>query len=287
MLRNELRGYATSIEVRQDGKIPTFGFEQVVNSVAGFADIAEFQAGLAAAMARVARILIGGQEKGTGFLVSDSLLLTNYHVLSELTGELRGSAQFDHLRTPGEAVVRPGQTVAFAKSWEVMSSMPTKAAIEASPDGPGHEGGWDYRLIRLEAPPKNVLDQVGGRGWYRLLSEPYAFDAAEPLLIVGHPKGRPMQLSYAAPSEAQLTLHKSRLRYSTNTDEGSSGSPVFNKAFRLVALHNAWGLSPKKKFNQGVPIHLVAKDLIARLAGKPKVLAELGIDIEVTPRKRS
>ena len=49
-----------------------------------------------------------------------------------------------------------------------------------------------------------------------------------------------------------------RLRYRTNTDPGSSGSPVFSMDWDIVALHH-YG-DPKWQnplFNQGVPIELV------------------------------
>ena len=36
-----------------------------------------------------------------------------------------------------------------------------------------------------------------------------------------------------------MTKHQNRLRYQTNTEDGSSGSPVFNREWRVVALHHA------------------------------------------------
>ena len=79
------------------------------------------------------------------------------------------------------------------------------------------------------------------RGHYPLDGTDYLYAENEPLLVVGHPDGRPIQLSYAAPSGARPTEHGNRVRYQTNTEGGSSGSPVFNREFRVVALHHAGG----------------------------------------------
>ena len=92
-----------------------------------------------------------------------------------------------------------------------------------------------------------------------------------------------MQLSYAAPSGARFTTHATRIRYQTNTEPGSSGSPVFNKDWRVVALHHAGGPTSQPgtldvadgAFNQGIPIADIVDDLKSQLAGRPDVLAEL------------
>ena len=57
-----------------------------------------------------------------------------------------------------------------------------------------------------------------------------------------------------------------RIRYRTNTEHGSSGSPCFDIDWTLIALHHMgdpdWKRVPQ--FNQGVPIGLIG----ARIAGK-------------------
>jgi V8-like Glu-specific endopeptidase len=55
-----------------------------------------------------------------------------------------------------------------------------------------------------------------------------------------------------------LNANNTRVRYTTNTERGSSGAPCFGLDWKLIALHHygdpAYG-SPK--YNQGVPIHLI------------------------------
>jgi endonuclease G len=122
------------------------------------------------------------------------------------------------------------------------------------------------------------------REWFRLRGGLYEFVEAEPVRIVGHPEGRPMQLSIASPGGVRLTPPKNRVRYATNTESGSSGSPVFNKDWRIVALHHAAGPTPTPgdfnmssgDFNQGIPMSLILEDLRTKLAGTEE-LRSLGL----------
>ena len=51
-----------------------------------------------------------------------------------------------------------------------------------------------------------------------------------------------------------------RIRYTVPTQPGSSGSPVFDSDWRLVALHHAGDPDTvKPEFNEGIPISTIAK----------------------------
>lgn len=266
--------------------------EQTINAAAGYTDVPRFLLGLSQAQARVARILVGGHACGTGFLVGDSLLLTNWHVV-EHAGDQQIVAQFDYKTDDNGAVIYAGREVACAAAWDVAHSPYADIAREElAPAGPSAADAWDYALLRLSVAVGSeglgANGQGDPRGKIQLPMADYSFRATEPLLIVGHPLERPMQLSYAAPSNVRLTTTRTRIRYDTNTEVGSSGSPVFNRHWRLVALHHASGPSKNADvftvqegaYNQGIPIELIVKHLYDRLP--EDVRAELGL-VELMP----
>jgi V8-like Glu-specific endopeptidase len=57
-----------------------------------------------------------------------------------------------------------------------------------------------------------------------------------------------------------------RLRYKTNTEAGSSGSPCFTMDWTLVALHHLGdpARAPAPAFNQGIPIELIRQRIVAQ-----------------------
>ena len=220
-------------------------FERVLSAAAGFEDPVGFRRELALAEVRTARIEIGGHAKGTGFLVSPRHILTNRHVVSAATDD--GAARFDYKMQPGGAQASSGRVVRFAADWAAAASDGRALVDEIGADGP-EPGAWDFALVRLADP---VGEQTLGadpaaaggetRGFYKLDGSPYTYLAEEPVRIVGHPSGRPALLSYASPSQIRRTPSGTRVRYQTNTEGGSSGSPVFNKEWRIIALHQAAG----------------------------------------------
>ncbi|MEB3281251.1 MAG: family 10 glycosylhydrolase [Lyngbya sp.] len=58
----------------------------------------------------------------------------------------------------------------------------------------------------------------------------------EPVVIIQHPQGKRKQVVVS--SNRTIKLYKNYLYYEADIDFGSSGSPVFNQQWQLVALHN-------------------------------------------------
>jgi hypothetical protein len=75
-----------------------------------------------------------------------------------------------------------------------------------------------------------------------------------------NPPQRPLQLSLATPGFDRVNANGTRITYKPSTLKGSSGSPVFDRTLRAVALHHAPGpdqpeMAPVHgKTNQGIPL---------------------------------
>ena len=73
------------------------------------------------------------------------------------------------------------------------------------------------------------------------------------LNILGHPKGLDLRISLQ--DNKIIDVGEKYVHYRTPTDPGSSGSPVFNQKWELVALHHA--ASTKKQANEGVRMDVI------------------------------
>jgi V8-like Glu-specific endopeptidase len=94
-------------------------------------------------------------------------------------------------------------------------------------------------------------------------------------MIAQHPDGKPLKLAIDTESVIGVNTNRTRVRYATNTEAGSSGSPVFDLDWNLVALHHLGdpAYDHPATYNQGVPIDKI-RDRLAR-TGKAAALGSL------------
>jgi len=94
------------------------------------------------------------------------------------------------------------------------------------------------------------------------------------LNIIQHPQGRKKEVTV---QENELNdVHANVIHYFSDTDYGSSGSPVFNNTWDLMALHHA--RHPAESANEGMRIDKIVADLRNEFqTSKPGILTELGI----------
>lgn len=194
-----------------------------------------------------------GRAMGTGFLIratdlvpnskpNDLLFITNAHVL--------GRSNPDALR-PEEAVVR----------FEAVHATRTFGVQELVWESPVSE--LDATILSLEKNPDAV--------------EPLPLAPAdEPIFVegvdrrfyaIGYPLGGTLAVSLQ--DNTQVGWRRPRLHYRTPTEPGSSGSPIFDDSWRLIALHHAGSKEMARldghpgtyEANEGIWIHQIVKQL--------------------------
>jgi V8-like Glu-specific endopeptidase len=220
---------------------------------------------------QVCRVELEGQALGTGFLVGPDTVLTNWHVfeIAKNAGKLdKIGCRFDYVRLPN-GDTDPGQLITITGADAIDGSPYSAAEITTKPDDPPPtKDQLDYALLRLASRAGEQQIEGAPRGWIKLPAATLPLAADSPILIVQHPEGSPMKLALDTQAVIGLNGNGTRIRYRTNTEPGSSGSPVFTMDWDIVALHHSG--DPKwanPAFNQGVPIELIQQRLSAKGLG--------------------
>ena len=97
--------------------------------------------------------------------------------------------------------------------------------------------------------------------WGALDLQPISIGGEERINIIQHPGGGPKQIAYFHNIVAYAD--QKRVQYLTDTMPGSSGSPVFDWQWRLVAVHHSGGWIPepgsgKQVFrNEGIHVQCI------------------------------
>ncbi len=222
---------------------------------------ASFLAQGAAVARAVAYVEVNGDqtsELATGFLISPRLFLTNQHVIADADAA-RGT-RITFLRELDARGV-PRATTSYLLA-------PQRLALFSPADQ------LDYAVIALgerqsgTATPEEL-------GFCPLSDQPDKHVIGMAANIIQHPSGWMKMVSIRNNTVTARTEHT--LLYETDTQQGSSGSPVFNDDWQLVALHH-WGEPYRDagageqalhKVNEGIRISALYRDLLARLPTLP------------------
>ena len=90
----------------------------------------------------------------------------------------------------------------------------------------------DVTIVSLKSLPKGV------QGLSHAANVPLPSPATK-AFVVGHPKAGPLQFSLNDSVLLDVCRYERLMHYRTPTDPCSSGSPVFNSKWEVVALHHA------------------------------------------------
>jgi hypothetical protein len=198
--------------------------ERIVRETLRFLPITQWRARLGEVEVQVCRVETG-TSFGTGILVGPDLVMTNYHVVADvLTGQNPASNvvfRFDYRQLADGTTLNAGTTFRLHDSdWRV----------DDSPYSFEDPDNLDYALLRLASSPGkmpvNPSEPSGQlRGWFKVPTGSLSLKSGDPLHIVQHPAGKPLQLALDTQAVIGPTGNGTRVRYRTNTEPGSSGSP--------------------------------------------------------------
>ncbi|OAI48269.1 hypothetical protein AYO44_07505 [Planctomycetaceae bacterium SCGC AG-212-F19] len=214
---------------------------------------------------------------GTGFLLGPDVVITNYHLMKDVIAKPALAEQvvfrFDYKKLADGTTVNPGTEFRLVKNnWLLDHSPYSKVDLLADPGDqtPGPEE-LDYALLRVENRPGNqsvaaakAEPGLENRGWIKPKDGAYAVPVDAPIFIVQHPEALPLKLALDTKSVLLTNANSTRLRYRTNTEKGSSGSPVFNEHWELIALHHSGDRTIVPVYNQGIPFSTILKLLEQR-----------------------
>ena len=196
---------------------------------------------------------------GTGWLLSNSLIITNHHVINaRMDGESNATDNDLHLQARGT-------TALFDFDADAMQGTAVTAQELVA-----WNAALDYAVIRIPSitrTPLRCIKKIVDTG-----IESIAVN------IVQHPGGRSKR--YGIRNNLVSGSTDKELRYFTDTEGGSSGSPVLNDQWEVVALHRASmfvsGLQFQGKdtayVNIGTHIFLILEDIQTRY---PEIASEI------------
>jgi endonuclease G len=163
----------------------------------------------------VCRILVDGIAIGTGFLVGPGIVMTNQHVIADEADAEKAILQFGfEIGIDGKPAQRRVFRIDLKRPFAISPEASLDFAIFYVLEAEINEFGW----LPLEARTDKVLE-------------------GEPVLIVQHPDGREKELCLF--NSELVDRPDSFIHYTTDTEPGSSGSPVFNRQWQVVGLHHA------------------------------------------------
>ncbi|PUZ25338.1 serine protease [Chitinophaga parva] len=198
-------------------------------------------------------VLAGGNPavySGTGWLLTPALLITNYHVVE---------ARNDNEPTAGKEdfQLQGSHTQAFFdyNADEITSEAQAIAAIAAA------DAGLDYAILRLQQPVTRKPLQLDVN---RVVLQA---DSAWPVNIIQHPFGYSKKVAFR--NNHIFKQEYPDVLYFTDTEKGSSGSPVFNDNWQVIALHKASQLVNNVSYqgkttawvNKGVQLNAIFEQL--------------------------
>jgi Trypsin-like peptidase domain/Effector-associated domain 1 len=206
--------------------------EKIIGQRSTLVSISYLQQGIERAKP-VVRVKRANGSSGTGFVVGGNTLITNNHVLPSVTAAASSLVQFNYQKTV-DGLDSPIDEFDLA---------PNELFLTSELD--------DWTAVRIRG---------GISKWGELALRPIDVAVGDHVNIIQHPGGGQKQISFVA--NVVTFVGAGRVQYLTDTLPGSSGSPVFDTEWNVVAIHHSggWLTEPNAPFkstyyrNEGISI---------------------------------
>jgi len=195
----------------------------------------------------VARVKLSNGA-ATGFLIGPDLFLTNNHVFEDEEDAAAAVLQFNYrLLADGDVAPRDEWTCA------------PDDLFKTNPE-------LDYSVVRVKQKENIRAGEVWG---FYDVRHNATVKGGHRVNIIQHPQGRFQEIAFR--DNQVKAVEDSFIQYLTDTDYGTSGSPVFDDWFNVVALHNQRVPDPADPHrwyrNQGYRIEVIMDDIGDLISG--------------------
>ena len=205
---------------------------------------------------------------GTGFLVAPNIILTNNHVINSYQVASNSTAEFNY---QDDENFMPCTTYNFRLNPQTFFITDVKL---------------DFTLVAVN---ENVTNEkhLKDFGFLKMSQKEGTILPEEYVSIIQHPKGGPKSVTLRENKVSRIK--DGFIHYLTDTEPGSSGSPVFNDQWNLVALHHSGVPNPEKKdewvANEGILIfeivNYLAKKYSSLNENEQAIIKEIVPNIEL------
>jgi endonuclease G len=210
--------------------------------------------------------------RGTGFMISDRLFMTCNHVILDAQKATEFFVEFNYEL---DVMAVPKAVTRFALAPDDFFMSSPKDALDFTIVALGNrvfgEGNLsDFGYIPIKEPENRLpMDKLAN--------------------VIGHPKGQFKQMSIR--SNRIAARSNEVLQYYTPANVGSSGSPVFNDKWKLIAMHH-WGCPTRTAYTprgkpgpentrEGICISAIVKRINSeknRLSQKQRALIDAALN---------
>lgn len=188
----------------------------------------------------VARVKLSAGS-ATGFLIAEDILMTNNHVFEDEQDARNAKLQFNY------RMLADGNR-AEEDVWECDPDQ----MFRTNP-------ALDYSIVKIKE--KNGQNAGEVWGFFNLRHGARVIENQR-VNIIQHPRGRFQEIAFR--DNQVKAVGDTYIQYITDTDYGTSGSPVLDDWFNVVALHNQRVRDPNSPYrwyrNQGYQVDAILND---------------------------